>query len=59
MDTDFRVVAGKKKKPTGLAGWMLGGAPSRSSRSLKGDKKPDVAAKSQHGATEKGACIVM
>ncbi|KAJ9602262.1 hypothetical protein H2200_013117 [Cladophialophora chaetospira] len=50
---------GKKKKPTGLAGWMLGGQSSRGSRSLKGDKKPDVAAKSQHGATEQGACIVM
>lgn len=50
---------GKKKKPGGLASWMLGGAPSRPSRSLKGDKKPDVAARSQHGATEPSACIVM
>jgi len=50
---------GKKKKPSGLAGWMLGGGSSRGSRSLKGDKKPDVAAKSQHGATDQGACIVM
>ncbi|KAJ4580572.1 hypothetical protein HRR83_003519 [Exophiala dermatitidis] len=49
----------KKKKPGGLAAWMLGGAPPRSSRSLKGEKKPDVAAKPQHGATEQGACIVM
>jgi hypothetical protein len=51
---------GKKKKPGALGMWMLGGAPSRSGRSLKGDKKPDVAAGSQHGATEQqGACIVM
>ncbi|KIX00269.1 uncharacterized protein Z518_10408 [Rhinocladiella mackenziei CBS 650.93] len=49
----------KKKKPGGLASWMLGGAPSRSGRSLKGEKKPDVAARSQHGATDQSACAVM
>ncbi|KAK4936959.1 hypothetical protein LTR10_022269 [Elasticomyces elasticus] len=55
----------KKKKPAGggLANWMLGGPPgrtsSRSGRSLKGDKKPDVAARSQHGAAEQGSCTVM
>ena len=50
----------KKKRPTSrgrstLGMWMLGGAPKKG---LKGDKKPDVAAGSQHGATE-GSCIVM
>ncbi|KAK5284527.1 hypothetical protein LTR20_000835 [Exophiala xenobiotica] len=49
----------RKKKPGGLAAWMLGGAPSRSSRSLKGDKKPDVAARPQHGAAEQSSCTVM
>ncbi|KIV94530.1 hypothetical protein, variant 1 [Exophiala mesophila] len=51
---------GKKKKPGGLASWMLGGAPSRPPRSLKGEKRPDVAAGSQHSAAEQqGACTVM
>ena len=36
---------------------MLGGAPK--SKHLKGDKRPDVAAASQHGVAENGACIVM
>ncbi|KIW17790.1 hypothetical protein PV08_04985 [Exophiala spinifera] len=50
----------KKKKPGGLASWMLGGAPSRSSsRALKGEKKPEVAARSQHGAAEQDSCTVM
>ncbi len=51
----------RKKRPTSrgrsaLGMWMLGGAPKKGH--LKGDKKPDVAAGSQHGATE-GSCIVM
>ncbi|KAI1614314.1 hypothetical protein EDD37DRAFT_612094 [Exophiala viscosa] len=60
-----RKKSGKKKKPAGggLASWMLGGpsgrTPSRSGRSLKGDKKPDVAARSQHGAAEQSSCTVM
>lgn len=43
--TNTSIGQGKKKKGGGggLAGWMLGGAP-RSSRSLKGDKKPEGAA---------------
>lgn len=51
---------GKKKKTGGIASWMLGGAPSRPPRSLKGEKRPDVAAGSQHGAPEQqGGCTVM
>jgi hypothetical protein len=38
---------------------MLGGASAKSKPSLKGDKKPDLAAESQHGAAKKGVCIVM
>lgn len=50
----------KKKaasKPSGLASWMLGGAAGK--RHLKGDKKPDVAAASQHGAEQSSGCTVM
>jgi hypothetical protein len=50
----------KKKaasKPSGLASWMLGGAAGK--RHLKGDKKPDVAAASQHGAEPQSGCAVM
>jgi hypothetical protein len=55
-----RVSGTKKKKPSGgLAGWMMGGTSGSSKRPLKGDKKPDVAARSQHGATDQGACTVM
>lgn len=51
--------AKKKKGGGGLAGWMLGGNP-RGSRALKGDKKPEVAAGSQHGApAQPGSCAVM
>ncbi|EXJ79082.1 hypothetical protein A1O3_08583 [Capronia epimyces CBS 606.96] len=50
---------GKKRKPGGLAAWMLGGAPPRPNRPLKGEKRPDVAAKPQHGAAEQGGCAVM
>ena len=51
----------RRKRPTSrgpgaLGMWMLGGAPKKGH--LKGDKRPDVAAGSQHGATE-GSCIVM
>ena len=52
---------GRKKrqtsKPPGgaISRWMLGGAPKKS---VKDDKKPGVAAGSQHGATE-ASCIVM
>jgi hypothetical protein len=51
----------RKKRPTSrgpgaLGRWMLGGAPKKGH--LKGDKKPDVAAGSQHGASD-GSCIVM
>lgn len=47
----------KKKaasKPSGISTWMLGGK-----RHLKGDKKPDVAAASQHGALQQSNCTVM
>jgi hypothetical protein len=44
-------------KPSGLSAWMLGGAPGK--RHLKGDKKPDVAAASQHGAEPQSNCAVM
>ena len=51
----------KKKRPTSrgpgaLGMWMLGGAPKKGH--LKGDKKPDVAAGSQHGGDD-GSCTVM
>ncbi|KAK6381032.1 uncharacterized protein PV06_10773 [Exophiala oligosperma] len=52
--------AKKKKVGGGIASWMLGGAPSRSSsRALKGEKKPELAARSQHGAAEQDSCAVM
>ena len=50
----------KKKgssKPSGFSMWMLGGAPGK--RHLKGDKRPDVAAASQHCAEQQGGCTVM
>jgi hypothetical protein len=55
---------GSKKKTTGkssgLAGWMSGGTSTKGgTKSLKDDKKLDVAADSQHGASEQGLCIVM
>jgi hypothetical protein len=54
---------GKKKRgtsrgPGALGMWMLGGA-AKSKSHLKGDKRPDVAAGSQHGAADQGVCIVM
>jgi hypothetical protein len=52
-----------KGKPSGLAGWMLGGSSKGSGgkreKSLKGDKKPEVAAAGQHGAESAGSCIVV
>ncbi|KAK5943563.1 hypothetical protein PMZ80_004571 [Knufia obscura] len=49
-----------KKRPSGFASWMLGGAAGGRGRpALKDNKKPDLAAVHQHGAVEQGACTVM
>jgi hypothetical protein len=53
--------APKKKRVTSrgpgpLGMWMLG---TKSKPHLKGDKRPEVAAASQHGASDDFACIVM
>lgn len=53
---------GAKKKPSragAFSMWMMGGAPSRPGKPLKGDKKPEVAAGSQRGAPDQGTCIAM
>ena len=49
---------GNSKGPGTLGMWMLGGA-AKSKSHLKGDKKPDVAAGSQHGAGDQSSCTIM
>ncbi len=49
---------GTSRNPGALGMWMLGGG-SKNKPHLKGDKRPEVAAVSQHGAGDQTACTVM
>ena len=50
----------KKARPSGLGSWMLGSSKPRARPALKGEKKPDVAAGSQHTAGyDQMSCSVM